>query len=279
MSEIELSVGPIEYGDTGGDGPVLVFMHGLTMDGSVWRKVVPGLPGYRCLTPTWPVGSHRKPMHPDADLSLRNLALLIDEFLAELDLSDVTLVLNDCGGGQVLLSEGRADRVGRLVLTSCEAFDNYPPGLPGKLLIVACRIPGGFRFLMNLFRFRIFRRAPTSWGWMSKRPVPTEVMDDWFRPSQDQPEIRRDLLKYVRSVPPKAKLLEWSAQMASFERPVLVAWAKEDKLMPIEHGSRLAKLFPDARLVEIEDSYTLIPEDQPDVLAALIRDFVPAHVP
>lgn len=279
MSEIELSVGPIEYGDTGGDGPVLLFLHGFTIDGSVWRKVVADLPGYRCLTPTWPIGSHRKPMKPDADLSLRNLALLIDEFLSVLGLTDVTLVLNDWGGGQVLLSEGRADRVGRLVLTSCEAFDNYPPGLPGKLLMLACRTPGGFRFLMNLLRFRAFRRAPAAWGWMSKRAVPTEVMDDWFRPSQDQPEIRRDLLKYAFSVPSKAKLLEWSEQMATFDRPVLVAWAKEDKLMPIEHGRRLAKLFPDARLVEIEDSYTLIPEDQPDVLAAHLRDFVPLRVP
>jgi pimeloyl-ACP methyl ester carboxylesterase len=276
MSEVELSVGPIEYGDTGGDGPVLLFLHGFTMDGSVWRKVVADLPVYRCLTPTWPIGSHCKPMKPDADLSLLNLALLIDEFLAALGLTGVTLVLNDWGGGQLLLSAGRADRVGRLVLTSCEAFDNYPPGLPGKLLTLTCRTPGGIRLLMNLLRFKVFRRAPAAWGWMSKRAVPAEVMDGWFRPSQDQPEIRRDLLKYALSVPPKAKLLEWSEQMASFTRPVLVAWAKEDKLMPIEHGRRLARLFPDARLVEIEDSYTLIPEDQPGVLAAHLRDFVPA---
>jgi pimeloyl-ACP methyl ester carboxylesterase len=276
MAEIELSAGPIEYEDTGGDGPVLVFLHGLTIDSTVWRNVVADLRAdYRCVLPTWPLGAHRKPMRPDADLSLRGLALLIGEFLERLDLNDVTLVLNDWGGGQLLLSEGRADRVGRLVLSACEAFDNYPPGLPGAMIGIACKIPGGVKVTMNLLRFKAFRRAPGAWGWMSKRPVPAEVMDGWFRPARVSPEIRRDLLKYANSLPPKATLLALADQMKSFERPVLVAWATEDKLMPREHGRRLADLFPDGRLVEIDDSYTLIPEDQPEAFARVLRDFVP----
>jgi pimeloyl-ACP methyl ester carboxylesterase len=278
MPQIELSAGPIEYSDTGGTGPVLVFLHGVIMDGSVWRNVVASLePDYRCVVPTLPLGAHRQPMHESADLSLRGLALLVGEFLERLELHDTTLVLNDWGGGQVLLSENRAQRIGRLVLTSCEAFDNYPPGLPGRFIWLAGQIPGGIKFAMDLFRLRALRRAPGGWGWMSKRPVPNEVMDNWFRPAQTQAEIRRDLAKYARTLPPKATLLDWAEKMRSFERPVLVAWAVEDKIMPREHGRRLAELFPNARLVEIEDSYTLIPEDQPDLLARLIRDFVPTQ--
>jgi pimeloyl-ACP methyl ester carboxylesterase len=279
MPEAELSAGPIEYEDTGGDGPVLVFLHGLTINGTVWRHVVADLRGdYRCVVPTWPLGGHRKPMRPDADLSLRGLALLIDEFLEKLELTDVTLVLNDWGGGQLLLSEGRADRVGRLVLSACEAFDNYPPGLPGAAIGIACKIPGGLKTTMSLLRFKAFQRAPGAWGWMSKRAVPPEVMDGWFRPARTDPEIRRDLFKYVKSLPSKETLLELADRMKSFDRPVLVVWALEDKLMPREHGRRLADLFPDARLVEIEDSYTLIPEDQPAAFAKAMREFVPtAH--
>ncbi|MEC3976353.1 alpha/beta fold hydrolase [Amycolatopsis sp. H20-H5] len=281
MSELQLSAGPIEYEDTGGDGPVLVLLHGLTIDSSVWREVVPGLRAdYRCITPTWPLGAHRKPLRPDADLSLKGLALLVGEFLERLDLRDVTLVLNDWGGGQILLSEGRADRVGRLVLAAVEAFDNYPPGIPGRAIGLACRVPGGLRLLLNLLRFKAFRRGPASWGWMSKRPVPTEVMDGWFRPATTSAEIRRDLVKYVTSVPPKDVLLDWAERTRSFERPVLVVWAKEDKLMPREHGRRLAELFPAGQLVEVDDSYTLIPEDQPREFVRFIREFVPAaHVP
>ncbi len=277
MPQIELSAGPLDYEDTGGDGPVLVFLHGLTIDHTVWRKVVPGLrEDYRCVLPTLPLGAHRRPMRPDADLSLRGLALLVAEFLDKLDLRDVTLVLNDWGGAQFLVSEGRAERIARLVLTPCEAFDNYPPGLPGRLVELAARTPGGLKATMNLLRFQAFRRAPGAWGWMSRRPVPKEVMDGWFRPATTSPQIRRDLAKYALSIPPRRTLLDWSEQLRSFKGPVLVVWATQDKLMPREHGRRLAALFDDARLVEVDDSYTLIPEDQPELLTRLLRDFVPA---
>lgn len=274
MPEIELSAGTIDYADTGGDGPVLVLLHGLTMDGTVWRKVVPAPDDYRCILPTLPLGAHRRPMRPDADLSFRAMALLVGEFLEKLDLRDVTLVLNDWGGAQFLISEGKADRIGRLVLTPCEAFDNYPPGLPGRLIVLAARAPGGLKGTMNLLRFQAFRRAPGGWGWMSKRPVRREVMDGWFGPATTSPEIRRDIRKYGLSAPPKETLLEWAGQLKAFDRPVLVVWAKEDKMMPREHGRRLAELFPDARLVEVDDSYTLMPEDQPGVLVKEIREFV-----
>ncbi|KAA9152239.1 alpha/beta hydrolase [Amycolatopsis acidicola] len=277
MPEIELSAGLISYEDSGGDGPVLVLLHGLTIDGSVWRKVVPELGEYRVIRPTWPIGAHRVPMRPDADLSLRGLALLIGEFLEALDLTDVTLVLNDWGGGQVLLSEGKADRVGRLVLVACEAFDNYPPGLPGKMIALAARTPGGLAATMKLSGLRAFRRGAGAWGWMSKRPVPDEVMDQWFRPAKESAEIRRDIRRYGLSVPPREELLDLAERMRSFERPVLVVWAKEDKVMPRDHGRRLAELFPDGRLVEVEDSYTLVPEDQPELLARLLREFVPVR--
>lgn len=278
MPEIDLSAGTIEYEDTGGDGPVVVLLHGATIDSSVWRHVVADLRSdFRCVSPTLPLGSHRRPMRRDADLSLRGLALLVGEFLERVDLRDVTLVLNDWGGAQLLISEGRAERVGRLVLTSCEAFDNYPPGLPGRALTRVSKVPGGLYLLMQSLRIRALRRAPGSWGWMSKRPIPHEIMDGWFRPAQTQRGVRRDLARYGTSLPPKQTLLDWAEQMRSFDRPVLVAWATEDRLMPREHGRRLAELFPNARLVEIADSYTLIPEDQPTVLSEAIREFAAAY--
>jgi pimeloyl-ACP methyl ester carboxylesterase len=113
-----------------------------------------------------------------------------------------------------------------------------------------------------------------TWGWMSKRPIPNEVMDEWFRPLLTNQEIRRDLRKYATSIPPKKVLLEWPERLCAFARPALVVWAAEDRVMPREHGRRLAELFPRGRLVEIPDSYTLIPEDQPGELARAIRGFV-----
>ena len=246
------------------------------MDGSLWRHVVADLRSdYRCVVPTLPLGGHRRPMHPDADLSLDGHARIVAEFLERLDLRDVTLVQNDHGAALVLAGQ-RPERVARLVLVSCEAFDNYPPGLPGKAVALAARVPGGLNALAQPMRFRALRRLPLALGWMTKRPVPHEVTDAWLRPLLTQREIRRDLIKYVRTST-KRDLIEATERLRSFDRPALVIWATEDRVMPPEHGRRLAELLPNARLIEIPDSYTLIPEDQPAELARALRDFLAAE--
>src|SRR5258708_12841309 len=96
MQTIELSAGTIEYEDTGGSGPVVVLLHGLAMDGSLWRHVVRELRAdHRCIVPTMPLGSHRQPMRADVDLSPHGIAKLQAAFLEALDLRGVTLLAHD----------------------------------------------------------------------------------------------------------------------------------------------------------------------------------------
>jgi pimeloyl-ACP methyl ester carboxylesterase len=273
MPEMELSAGTIEYEDSGGGGPVVLLVHGLLMDGSLWRHVVADLcSDHRCVVPTLPLGGHRRPMRPDADLSLRGQAAILAEFLDRLALRDVTLVFNDWGGPLLIASD---ERVGRLVPASCEAFDNYPPGVPGRMAWLAAKLPGGVNAALQPLRLRALRRLPITFGWMSKRPVPNEVMDGWLRPVLTQRKIRRDLAKYAGGARrARPELIAATEALSGFDRPALVAWAAEDRVMPPEHGRRLADLLPNARLVEIPDSYTLIPEDQPAELARAIRELV-----
>jgi len=273
MQEIELSAGTIEYEDTGGSGPLVVLLHGVAMDGSLWRHVVRELRNdHRCVVPTLPLGSHRRPMRADADLSLRGLAKLQAEFLEALDLREVTLVGNDVGLFQVTAGL-YPERLARLVITSCEAFENIPPGLPGHTVAFAAKLPGGLFALAQPLRLRALRRLPLALGWMAKRPIPHEITDAWLRPLLTQQKIRRDLLKYLHHYN-KSDLLAAAERLRSFDRPALVIWAAEDRVMPREHGRRLAELLPHGRLIEIADSYTLIPEDQPGELARAIRQFV-----
>ncbi|MFF4219136.1 alpha/beta fold hydrolase [Streptomyces nondiastaticus] len=273
MPEIQLSYGPIDYQDTGGEGPVLVFGHGVPMDGRQWRKVVPLLDGYRCILPTLPMGGHHRPMRPDADLSHRGVARLLGEFIERLDLDDVTLVLNDWGGGQFLVLEPQGRRIARLVLVACEAFDNFPPGA-AKALAVVCKVPGGVRLLTRLMRIPAVRANRRGYGGMSLRGVPDDIMQDWFAPASRSKAIRRDFAKFATSAPGRETLLAWSEQLRGFDRPVLVVWATEDPLMPRAHGPRLAQLYPKGRLIEITGSSTLVPEDQPERLAAALTDFL-----
>src|SRR5262249_43931152 len=98
MSEAKLPQGTIHYRESG-EGPPIVFVHGLLVDGRLWRKVTPLLDGdFRCIAPDLPLGSHLTPMNSDADLSPPGLARIVAGFLQALDLQDVTLVANDTGG-------------------------------------------------------------------------------------------------------------------------------------------------------------------------------------
>jgi pimeloyl-ACP methyl ester carboxylesterase len=277
MPEVQLSAGTIHYEDRG-TGPVLVFLHGLVMDGSVFDPVVRELEAdHRCIVPTLPLGAHRTPMRPGADLTLAGFGRIAGELLDRLDLREVTLVQNDHAAGLALAAE-RPPRVARLVITSCEAFENYPPGLPGKNIALTARVPGGIFVAMQAMRIRPLRRLPIALGWMSRQPLPAELTDRWFAPIQRSRAIRRDLASYVRSAR-RPVMLDLMARLPRFDKPVLVAWAADDRVMPPEHGRRLAALLPDARHVENADSRTLIPQDQPVELARLIRAFVAEPAP
>jgi len=273
--EIELTAGTIDYEDTGGDGPVIVFLHGMMMDATLWDGLIADLsPGHRCVAPTLPLGAHRHPMKAGADLSLPAIARLVTEFLDRLDLSDVTLVGNDTGGAivQLVLSDG-APRVKRAVLISCEAFDNLPPGLTGKVLALTGKLsPAAFRMFMQQMRLPALRKMPFAFGWLTKRGDATTAR--WMKPVLEQPAISRDAVRIIRAAfADKSLLIRAAERLPGFSGAVLVVWARGDRVMPPEHGNRLARLFPNGRLAEVADSYTLIPLDQPAELARLIGEF------
>lgn len=275
MFEIELSAGIIEYEDTGGGGSPLVMLHGLPMDGRLWQGVVGELgPDYRCVLPTLPFGSHRHAMQPDADLSLRGIGRIVSELLDRLDLRDVTLCFNDWGGAQTMIADGLMERVDRLALVSCETEGNYPPGLAGLGAWLSGKLPGGISVMRwTLGRPRL-RALPVVYGQMSKRGVPDELLREWLAPLKCS-EIRRDLRKYLADAGQGRRDIRAATQaLAGFDRPVLAVWDREGKMMPNEEGHRLAESFPNARLVELDDCYTLIPIDQPKRLATELKRFL-----
>ena len=262
------------YADTGGSGPRVVFLHGVLMNGTLWNDIVDRMRDrYRCIVPELPFGAHRTPMPDDADLTLESLVKMVDDFLAELALHDVTLICNDWGGAQLVVSPGGSNRVANLVLVSCEAFDNYPPSLPGRLLCLVASLPGGTFLTAQLLRPRFLRHLPIMFGGLSKRPVPDDQFLGWIEPLRRDRKIRRDLDKYLRSVPTRTQLLDWAEEQRAFTGQVLIVWAREDKLMPREHAERLADWFENTELVWVDDSRTLIPVDQPEVLAAHLQRF------
>lgn len=273
MPSVELSAGIIDYDDIG-TGALVVPIHGLIMDRTVWRNVVADLrKDHRCVVPTLPLGAHRAAMRADSDLSLRGQARLLAEFLDKLDLRGVTLVVNDWGGPIVTVAE-YPERIASLVLASCEAFDNIPPGLPGWFAGLSMSPPGGVWLAVQLLRLRALRRLPFTFGWMSQRPIPDDIFDGWLSSCQTYPGVRRDLRRYVNDPNGVQTLMEATEKLRGFDRPALIAWATDDRIMPLSHAQLLAQILPKSKRVEIADSYTLIQEDQPQALSGAIRDFI-----
>lgn len=275
MRSIELSAGTIEYEDTGGAGPVIVLLHGLLMDRSLWASVIDDLSAdHRCIAPTLPLGAHRHGMAQNADLTLPGIARLTAEFLDRLGLDEVIVAGNDTGGALVqLLATEHRERIAGIVLVSCDAYDNFPPGLTGKALVLSGKLPPAlFGAFMQQMRCKPLRRLPVAFGWLTRRG--DAATRRWLQPVLAEPAIRRDTVRVLRSISAQPRLLVDAAEkLGSFERPALVVWASEDRVMPLEHGRRLTALLPQSQLIEIADSDTLIPLDQPAPLAESIRAF------
>ncbi|MFG3340042.1 alpha/beta fold hydrolase [Glycomyces sp. NPDC048151] len=275
MPQIDLSLGTVSYEDTG-SGPAVVLLHGLVQNATVWRDVAADLAAdHRVIVPTLPYGSHAIPLRPDVDLTPRTTARLIGEFADALGLPDDTVfVENDAGRLQQLAAE-RPERVGRMVIAGCEAFDNYPPKAGGTMMAAAAKIPGGIRFLALALTPRPLRRIPgTGFAVMTAKGVPHDLTDGWLRPLRTDSAVRADLVRYLRATD-RGEMLEAAEGLAGFPNPVLVVWGRQDRMMPLEHGRRLAELLG-AELVELDDCGTLIPVDQPRALAEAVRKFAAA---
>jgi pimeloyl-ACP methyl ester carboxylesterase len=273
IDEAHLPQGTVRYRDTGTGEPIL-FVHGFLTDGTLWRKVVPLLENdFRCVVPDWPLGSHRTPMESSADLSPPGLSRMIADFGQALELDDVTLVGNDTGGAICqLVAAHHPERLGRLVLTNCDAYENFLPPM-FRPLQIAARIPGAVWAIGQALRLRAIRHAPNAFGWLSKRGPDPEVTAGWIRPALEDRAVRRDIAKVLKGISNRYTI-EAAERLRNFDRPTLIAWAPEDRFFKFRYAERLAAEIPNARLERVEDSYTYVSEDQPARLAELIRAFV-----
>jgi pimeloyl-ACP methyl ester carboxylesterase len=278
MKEVTIPQGTIRYRESG-EGPPIVFVHGLLVDGSLWRKVTPLLEDrFRCLAPDFPIGSHTVPMKPDADLSPPGLAQVVASFLEALDLTDVTLVGNDTGGAiSQITAANHPERIGRLVLTNCDAFENFlPPAF--RPLQWAARVPGALTGMMEGMRLAPMRRLPIAFGWLIKRDFAGAPTRQWVTPYLSDRGIRRDTIKVLKGIDPEYTF-DAADKLAHWAKPALLAWAVEDRFFKPSFAERLAKTIPGSKLEWIEDSYTFVSEDQPERLAELIGTFAREPAP
>jgi pimeloyl-ACP methyl ester carboxylesterase len=274
MKSVDVTAGTIEYREEGDpSGPPVVLLHGLLMNDAQWNLALPLLPsGFGYLLPILPMGGHRIPMREDADLTMPGMVDIVADFLDALDLNDVTLVVTDSGGALFLTDIGRDKRVARLVICPSEAFENFPPGFPGRVAWLASRNTLTVSLAMRQLKIGWLRRQWLMFGQMAKKPVPQDIVDEWLAAGLADRRIRRDLVKYCRTKFDAAELIRATNRLADFDGDVLVLWSR-NPVMPDDHATRLAELTG-GTLRYIDDANVLVMLDQPEQTATEIGKFL-----
>jgi pimeloyl-ACP methyl ester carboxylesterase len=275
MPQIKLSQGTIHYREEG-SGPPIVLIHGLLVNGRVWERVVPLLAErMHVIVPDLPLGSHSTPMNTDADLSPAALGDMIGELLERLELEGATIVGNDTGGALTQIAvAAHPERIARVVLTNCDAFEHFPPPAFTGMFKLIARVPGAVRCLELGGRFRFMRTRAMGVIPLTVEPIPDEMVRAWLSPLKDA-AVRRDLVKVARGVSP-AHTLSAAERLGAFDGTALIVWGTRDKFFPLADAERLTQAFGDARLELIEDARAFVQLDAPKRLAELILQLKPA---
>lgn len=279
MPQVTLEQARIPYRVAGPEDsahPPVVFVHGILADERLWVPVAEGLArqGYRCILPSWPLGSHTTAVDDAVELSPRVIATMINEFIVALDLHEVTLVGNDTGGGLCqLVIDSHPGRIGRLVLTNCDAFDTFPP-FPFTVSFALLRGPRSIKSLFALMQWTPLRHSPLGYGLLMTDPDP-EFTESLTAPCRNDPRIRRNLAQLLRHVA-ATDLTDASTRFPRFTKPVTLVWGMGDRCFKPDLARRMAALFPNATMVEVPRARTFVALENPAAVIDAIAE-VGAH--
>ncbi|HEY2192897.1 MAG TPA: alpha/beta hydrolase [Actinomycetospora sp.] len=269
MSVAALSTANIHYdGEGPATGRPVVCVHGYAMGGSLWAPLRRRLAaeGLRCLTPTWPLGAHPEALHPGAPSTLPGVAATVAAFLEALDLHDVVLVGNDTGGLVAqLVAVHHPERLGALVLTSCDAFENFPPPVL-RPFVLASRSRASFRAAVWPLRLAPVRRR--AYGGLAHTDI-DGLTAEWVRPALADPAVVEDLRRLTASLAQETSV-EVGARLGEIQLPTLIAWSADDVFFPVEDAHHLQAEIPHAKLEVIDGARTFSMIDRPDRLAGLV---------
>jgi pimeloyl-ACP methyl ester carboxylesterase len=274
MPLVRLKEATIEYrvlGPEDSPHPPVLFVHGILVDHTLWTKVAEDLAGkgFRCILPDWPLGSHTVPVGENADLSPQGIATMIRDLIVALDLSDVTLVGSDTGGGLCQFTvDAYPDHVSRLVLTNCDAFDKFPP-FPFDLVFALLRGPMSIKAMFGMMRLPALLNSPLGFGLLIRNPDPA-MTRSWIQPCLADSRICRDLAILLRHVA-KTDLTDVAPRLSRFTKPVTLVWGQADRCFTPSLGRRLAALFPNGTLIEVPGAKTFVALDDPDAVVSAIE--------
>jgi pimeloyl-ACP methyl ester carboxylesterase len=257
----------------GGEGPVLLLIHGMAGTCENWREAIEPLARHHTvIAPDLP--GHGLSAGGPGDYSLGNLAAGLRDLLLVLGHERATLVGHSLGGGIAMqFSYQFPEMVERLVLVSSGGL-----GLEVSPVLRAAALPGADLFIA----------ATASTGQKIGGAIGRGLAKVGMKPAADvaevargygslaEPDRRKAFLATLRSVVGTEGQRVSAADRfyLAEEVPVLIVWGARDPIIPASHGEDAHRALPGSRL-EIFDGVGHLPQiEQPSRFVTVLEDFL-----
>jgi pimeloyl-ACP methyl ester carboxylesterase len=255
--------GRISYVEQG-SGPVALFVHGVLLNGYLWRHQLARLSDVRrCIAPDLLAHGHTE-IEPDQDVSVTANAHMLAQFLDALGIDQVDLVGNDSGGGICqIFAALYPSRLRSLVLTNCDAHDNWPPQAFEPFVEMVA--DGGLAdTLQAMLDDKAVYRSEQALGPAYEDPhrVSDDTIETYLRPFLSSAQRTRDLERFVNAFDCRHTLAVEDS-LRRVRAPTLVAWGTDDIYFPVEWSHWLAQAIPGTKWrVEFDGARIFFPEER-----------------
>lgn len=271
---IDTRVGEVAYTEFG-DGPPAVFVHGVLVNGLLWRNVIEQVADQRrCIAIDLP-GHGGTPLPPRGAARFEYMAEALAALVDALELDTFDLVGNDTGGLVCqLFAAHHPQRLRSLTLTNCDVHDHVPPETFKPALELARQ--GLFApFLRSLLEDVETARGPGGFGIGYEHPekLSAELIRAYLEPVVGTEEAGRRFEESMAAVNPDV-LVDVEPRLRELPAPVLLVWGTGDHFFPLADAEILRGIFPDVRgLVEVPGGMLFFPDERADELVPHLRAF------
>jgi len=261
---VQTASGRIGYAEQGA-GPVALFVHGVLLNGHLWRHQLEGLCDIRRSIAVDLLAHGDTEIAPDQDVSVTANAKMLEEFLDALKIDRVDLVGNDSGGGIAqIFAALYPERVRSLTLTDCDAHDNWPPEAFKPFLAMAAG--GGLRGTLDaMLSDKSIYRSPQALGPAYEHPerVSDESIETYLRPLVRNEQRTRDLERFLAAFDNR-HTVAIEARLKTLKAPTLIVWGTDDVYFDVKWSRWLADhIAGTRRRVELKDARIFFPEERP----------------
>jgi pimeloyl-ACP methyl ester carboxylesterase len=263
--KIDTPSGSISYVEQG-NGPVALFVHGVLLNGYLWRHQLEQLKNLRRCIAVDLLAHGNTEISATQDVSETANAHMLAEFLDALKIEQVDLVGNDSGGGICqIFAALHPDRIRSLVLTNCDVHDNWPPEAfkPFVAMVAAGGLP---QTLNAMLADKSVYRSPQGLGPAYQRPlaVSDDTIETYLRPHLRSPQRTHDLERFVNAFDCR-QTVEIEKLLRRLHAPTLIAWGTDDIYFDLKWSHWLENAIPGTkRRVEFDSARIFFPEERAD---------------